>query len=284
MKQILACTDGSQYATSVYDHAAWVAGRTGASVHLLHMLDPLHERANSADWSGNLTTDTSDELLQEFVRLEEARSKLARERGKRLLTAATDYLSSRIQTPVTTEQQHGELVEAVSRMETKFDLLILGKRGESADFAKMHLGSSLERVLRASHRPVLVASREFRPIERILIAYDGGPSIEKAMAFAVSEPLLQGLECHLVRAGKIDEKAEWFLHEAADKIRASGFSVTPHLIPGHPEEAISGLVTSKEIDLLVMGAYGHGRMRNLILGSTTTTLVRTCLIPVLLFR
>jgi nucleotide-binding universal stress UspA family protein len=43
-------------------------------------------------------------------------------------------------------------------------------------------------------------------------------------------------------------------------------------------------VTSNAIELLVMGAYGHSRVRQLIIGGTTTAMVRTCLIPVLLLR
>ena len=38
------------------------------------------------------------------------------------------------------------------------------------------------------------------------------------------------------------------------------------------------------IDLIVMGAYGHSRIRSLILGSTTTQVLRTCQVPVLLLR
>ena len=38
------------------------------------------------------------------------------------------------------------------------------------------------------------------------------------------------------------------------------------------------------VDLLVMGAYGHSRIRSMILGSTTTHLLRTCQVPVLLLR
>lgn len=40
----------------------------------------------------------------------------------------------------------------------------------------------------------------------------------------------------------------------------------------------------ERIDLLVMGAYGHSRIRSMLLGSTTTQLLRTCPIPVLLLR
>ncbi|MBU2284983.1 MAG: universal stress protein, partial [Gammaproteobacteria bacterium] len=37
-------------------------------------------------------------------------------------------------------------------------------------------------------------------------------------------------------------------------------------------------------DLLVMGAYGHSRIRQLIVGSTTTALLRTSPVPVLVLR
>lgn len=47
---------------------------------------------------------------------------------------------------------------------------------------------------------------------------------------------------------------------------------------------IGQAVRDRRIDLLVMGAYGHRPIRQFILGSTTTTMVRTCLVPVLMFR
>jgi nucleotide-binding universal stress UspA family protein len=39
-----------------------------------------------------------------------------------------------------------------------------------------------------------------------------------------------------------------------------------------------------DVDLLVMGAYGHSRMRSFLIGSTTSEIVRSCKRPVLLFR
>ena len=38
------------------------------------------------------------------------------------------------------------------------------------------------------------------------------------------------------------------------------------------------------VNLLVMGAYGHSRIRSLIIGSTTSEMIRSCLVPVMLFR
>lgn len=284
MNKILTCTDGSVYTESVYDHTAWAAKRCEASVQLLHMLDPHRERAELADFSGNLGVHTGDELLADLVEFEETKNRIAREKGKAILENGRTYLLKAGVTEVAVEQEHGELVETVTRKEEKANLVVMGKRGESADFAKLHLGSNLERVIRASIRPVLVASRKFEPIERFLIAYDGGPSVEKAIQYAIDRPLLKGLGCYLLRAGKIDSKAEWFLQEAADKLRAAGYDTTVEAIPGDPDHVIGEAVQRDHIHLLVMGAYGHSRIRQLMVGSTTTAMVRTCQVPVLMFR
>jgi nucleotide-binding universal stress UspA family protein len=36
--------------------------------------------------------------------------------------------------------------------------------------------------------------------------------------------------------------------------------------------------------VMVMGAYGHSRIRSLVIGSTTEAMVRRCKVPVLMFR
>lgn len=284
MKHILTCTDGSIYAASIYDHTAWAAKRSEASVHVIHMLDPHRERAASTDLSGNLGPGTGEELLSELVALEESKNRIILEQGKLILEKAKQHLAEQGVSDVTAQQLHGELVETVADLEKLADLVVIGKRGEHADFAKLHLGSNLERVIRASVRPVLVASRKFEPINEFLVAYDGGPSVEKAIAFAIENPLLKGLKCHLLRAGRIDEKAEWYLHEAAAKLSAAGFDVEAHSVAGEPEKVIAESVERDGIGLLVMGAYGHSRIRQLMVGSTTTAMVRTCHVPVLMFR
>lgn len=284
MNTILTCTDGSAYAPSVYDHSAWAATRTNASVHVLHMLDPHREHAEQADLSGNIGFDTGEALLEELISFEEKKNRLARLRGKAILEDARRRLTTSGVANITTEQRHGSLVENIEELEISADLVVMGKRGESAALAKSHLGSNLERVIRASLRPVLVASQNFDPITSFLIAYDGGQSVEKAVQFAVDHPLLKGVTCHLLRAGRIDANAEWFLQEAAAKLRAAGYKVHALATTGTPEQVIADAIKREGIQLLVMGAYGHSRIRQFILGSTTSEMVRTCQIPVLMFR
>ncbi|RYD65628.1 MAG: universal stress protein, partial [Verrucomicrobiaceae bacterium] len=72
--------------------------------------------------------------------------------------------------------------------------------------------------------------------------------------------------------------------EARVQLSAAGFQVTAETAAGTAEVEIADAVKNSGIDLLVMGAYGHSPIRHLVLGSTTTTMVRTCLVPVLMFR
>ncbi len=284
MSHILTCTDGSLYAPSIYQLSAWAAARMGTGVKVLHVLDPHRELAHGGDLTGAIGFDASAELTEELVKLEETQARIARLKGNAILADAAKQLADAGVASVETLQRHGSLVETLAELEHAAELVVIGKRGEHADFAKGHLGGELERVIRTSVRPVLVAARANRPVERFLIAYDGGPSSTKAVEFALNNPLLQGLHCHLLRAGKIDNDAAWFLEETAEKLRQGGFQVLAAAQAGPPDEIIANVVKTCEIDLLVMGAYGHSPIRDFILGSTTTSMVRTCQIPVLMFR
>ncbi len=286
MSSILACTDGSIYATSVYQHAGWAAQTLSARIEVLHVLEHHRERAPAIDLSGSIGIEARDHLNEELTKLEEAQSRVQLLKGKSILEDARRQLTAQglDAERVHTTQRHGTLVETLSEMEPDFDLVVLGKRGEHADFDKGHLGGNLERVVRTATRPILVAARKFSPIERFLIAYDGSPSVIQALEFVMQSPLLKGVACHILRAGHLDDQARYYLEEAANKLRGAGYEVTSHAISGQPETVIANVLQKEDAQLLVMGAYGHSPIRHLILGSATTTMVRTCQVPVLMFR
>ncbi len=283
MPTLLSCTDGSVYSKSIYDHTAWAARRLGAAVQVLHMLE-YPASPPPADASGTIGFDAQSTLLEELVAVAESQGRLAQQRGRAVLAEARRHLAEAGVSDVVAEQQHGGLVDALERLEAAVELIVIGKRGEHADFAKLHLGSNLERVLRSSRRPVLVASRAFQPIERFLVAYDGSPSLLKALDYVQRSPLLRGLPCHLVQAGKIDDNARYYLGEAVGRLRDAGFEVTSEATSGAPAEVIAAAATAQQTGLIVMGAYGHSRVRQFFVGSTTSEIVRGVLLPVLLFR
>ena len=283
MIKILACVDVSVYAVSVADHAAWAARRFDASVDLLHVIGR-KERGDMHDLSGALGVDANMALLNQLAEADETQARLAQEHGRVLLEATRRRLVNAGVSAVDLRHRHGSFVETVVEAEAEAELVVIGKRGGSADFARMHLGSNLERVVRASRKPVLVASRAFREISRVLVAFDGGPSAWKAVEYLASKPLFGGLDFHIVTVGNETAELAASLEEAARRLRRRGTDVTAKIIPGEPEAVIGACVRNDGIDLLVMGAYGHSKVRQLLVGSTTSTMIRTCLVPVMLFR
>jgi nucleotide-binding universal stress UspA family protein len=284
MPTILACTDGSSYAPSVYQHAAWAAARLGAEVEVLHSIDHHRERASRLDFSGSIGIDASAQLTEELTKLEETEGRVARLQGWAILDDARHQLAASGVAEITTTQRHGELVETLEELEPRCEIVVIGERGEHAETAKAHLGSNLQRVIRTAVRPLLIVERTYRPIKSFLIAYDGGASVTKALDFVLITPLLKDCACHILRAGHVDDKATYCLEEAANKLRAAGYAATSHAIPGTPETVIAETIQRENLDLLVMGAHGHSPIREFILGSTTTTMVRTSPVAVLMFR
>lgn len=282
MTKVLACIDASQYGASVCDHAAWAATQLKADVQLLHVLDRAPD-AVPTDGSGSIGLGASEQLLDSLAKLDEDRGRLRLERGRAILAQAEKRVRNQGVAGVTTLLRHGGLVDTVHEFEADARLVVLGKRGERADFAKLHLGGSVEQVIRASELPVLVASREFRPIRKLLIAFDGGPSSRKAVDFLLSDPAFTAYECHLVHAGKARDDDP---HLAWARARLAEWGGAHQVVEraGEPEAVIETYAREQEIDLLVMGAYGHSPIRRLLVGSTTTAMIRIAKLPVLLFR
>lgn len=284
MSKLIAFVDGSVYSESVCDHTAWIAQGTGYSVELLHVLGRREVSSAPSNLSGNITLGARTALLEELSSLDEQRAKLAQKYGRAILDDAKARIEAAGVDGVSAKLRIGDIVDTVAEFEADAEMVVVGKRGEAADFAKLHLGSNLERIVRAGRKPVFVASRGFKPIERFLIAYDGGASSMKAVDYVARGKLFAGLQCRLLTVGPDTAETRKRLDDARAILEDGGYSVEASVMQGQPETVISHAVESEAIDLLVMGAYGHSRVRSLIIGSTTTGMVRSCKIPIALFR
>ncbi len=281
--RVLAAIDTSVYADSVARHAGWAASRLGAPLELLHAIDKAAD-TTSRDLSGNLALGTRERLLDELATLDEQRARRAQQDGRELLDGLRARLQHDSGVQAEVRQRHGHIVDTLLELEGGVRLFVIGKRGEHADFAKGHLGSNLERVVRAVHRPVLVAARAFRPIGRFLIAFDGSATTRRAVEMVCASPLLEGAHCYLLMVGQDDAERIRQLEWAIGQLQQTGFTPHAKIIYGNVEKVIAQHVEEHAVDLLVMGAYGHSRIRSMILGSTTTQLLRTCRVSVLLLR
>jgi len=283
MTRITAFIDASAYTESVADHAAWASRSTGYGLDLVHVVNS-HRRAAPVDLTGNLALGARSSLMDTLSRHDAQAARLAREAGAAVLDAAKAHAEAAGAVDVQARLRTGEVLDAVKDMEGGSRLLVVGKRGEQAGAAADHLGSNLERVVRAAHRPVLVASRAFKQPERAVIAFDGGASAGKAVSHIAEGRLFTGVHLTLLNAGRREDGLDREMDAAMRILTGSGHDVEAVFTPGDPEKVIGAHVSETGADLLIMGAYGHSRIRTLIIGSTTTEMVRACKIPVMLFR
>lgn len=281
--KIIALVDDSIYATSVCEHAAWASGRMQAPVELLHVLGR-REPAGPQDLTGSIRLGARSALLDELATLDAQRSQIALVQGRALLEDARGLTERAGGVHVTTRLERGDLIEQATGKEADPALIVLGKRGAAADFARGHLGSNLERIVRAARVPVLVASRAFRPIDKVLVAFDGGASAMKAIDHIAASSIFQDLQIEVAMARPGPRDAEGQLDEAILRLRAAGIAADVRLLEGAPETELTAHLEQQGHDLLVMGAYGHSRLRRLIIGSTTTQMLIDSRLPVLLFR
>lgn len=281
--QVYAFIDGSPIAAAVCDLAAWSSRRLQVPLKLVHVLER-SEASLSGDLSGSLGMDSREHLLEELVALDERRSKLALEHGQHLLAAAKTRVGQDGVGPVEVMQRHGSLVDTVAEFDGDIRLLVLGRLGEGHECSAHTIGSHLESVIRTSHRPILVAVPGFAAPRRFMVAYDGSATAEKALDSVLASPLLKGLPCHLVTVCAAGDERVEQLAQAAAKAQAAGFEVTRQRLEGDLPGALQQYQQDHAIDLLVMGAYGHSRIRQFFVGSNTSRVVGLSDIPVLLLR
>lgn len=281
--KIIALVDSSIYSASVCQHAAWLASRSAIAVALVHVMG--HQNGSvDPDHSGAVRLGARSALQQELAALDAQRAKLVAERGAAVLADARSLLEREGVAGVTTTLHQGNLIDAVAAQDNDAAMIVIGKRSETADQATGHFGSNIERILCATSTPVLVAARNFTPIAKVLVAFDGEVSANAAIDHIAQSPLYAGLAVDVISVGTATAGLRKGLAEAEARLAAAGIRVETGVIPGSPESALVRLVDEANFDLVVIGAYGPSRLASRIIGATATALIHGCKASVMLIR
>lgn len=96
--------------------------------------------------------------------------------------------------------------------------------------------------------------------------------------------LFQGIPCELLLIGPSTQDVQLELQRAREKLEYAGYSVNAEILAGEVEDTLLAEIDRRGAGMLVMGAYGHSRIRHILVGSTTTNLLRRTPVPLLLLR
>jgi len=283
MTHIVGCIDGSPAATAVCDYAAWASKRMDAPLMFFHVLDDNRYPAET-DVSGNIGLGTREHLMEELAELDQRRAKLAMEQGRHMLQAAEQRAREQGIESIHQRQRHGELAQCLLDIEQEIQLLVMGIHGESSSPTDLHIGSQLETVIRSMHRPIMLVPDEFEKPKSAMLAFDGSPTAFRGVKLLASSPVFRNFPLHLVMVGP-DTNDRWTQLEEAKKILdEAGCEVHLAIRAGDVEKTLHAYQEEHGIDLLVMGAYGHSRIRQFLVGSTTTNMLTNARSPLVILR
>ncbi|NLU16634.1 MAG: universal stress protein [Serratia liquefaciens] len=271
---VIACVDGSPSTRPVCEYAAWAAALLDSPLSLLHVLEKDAHPAVS-DLTGSIGIDSQAHLTEELVKGEGERSRLLMAQGKAILASCAKLLNDAGHADVQLLQKHGALDEILADL-GDVRLMVLGRRG-----TQNPVGSHLESIIRLQKKPVLIVPEAYSPPSKVMFAYDGSDESRKNLTRLTLSPLLNGLVCHLVMV-KGDTPA---LQEAQSVLQAAGITTESHLLEGTSvAEALCRHANENDINLIVMGAYGHSPLRRFFIGSNTTAMLEKTQIPLLMLR
>lgn len=162
------------------------------------------------------------------------------------------------------------------------DLVVLGQYGSDPG---MVLGSP-EDVILACGRPVLMvpwAGRFERVGATVLIAWNGGRESMRAVHDTL--PLMEMAAAVTVLSVDPDPDEDWGTDDVVQHLVRHGLKAkaeTQSPIDLTPPEAVLFRAAELGADLIVMGAYGHSWMREVIFGGMTQEILSTMTVPVLM--
>ncbi|TFL15617.1 universal stress protein [Pusillimonas caeni] len=278
MTNVVACIDGAAYTESVCDYGVWAAQRLSAPLEFVHVI--ARDAGAKLDASGSIGLGAQETLLEELAQLDQRRSTLAREHGQQILEGARQRAISAGVGEVQTRQRLGELMEALTDMEEDTRLYVLGQHEYSKRPKRFLLDHNLESAVRGLRRPILVAAAHFTLPRRFMIAFDGSATGLRMVELVAGSPLMKGLQCAIVTVGGEKDALLW----ATERLARAGFEVDAHTVEGDPADALIAFARQNTMQMIVMGAYGHSRIRQLVVGSTTTAILRQATLPVLILR
>jgi len=238
----------------------------------------------------------SQDLFQPFFKLDDSvnPSTLEQQHMQRELSAQSAFLDAAQRAACNVEWRAppGPAIETATLHARHADLLILGQRDpeDPASYVARHF---IEDLLMESGRPALVlpyAGKVAATIgENVVIAWDGSREaartlsdslalIKHARAVTIESVVrLGGDAAHGEPPATLDVSV--FLERHG--IRAS-FSTTPAVAGVSTGATLLNRVADLHADLLVMGAFGHARAQERMLGGATRTMLESMTVPVLM--
>ncbi len=278
IKSILLAVDGSMYTDAVLKHGIDLAKKLNAHLRVYSVVDVrIYEWVLNTGGEGYMPVIPSNVFHDESF-------KFHNERADALLKAIDAKLR---ESGVSYEigKEEGSPVEVICDLARQVDLLIMGARGDYARWGDRLLGATLESVSRQSQVPVMIVDKVYREFKCIVCAYDRSEGSSHALKLSAYLGGALKMPIEILTVHESEQERRSVIEEAKKYMDPYGLEVQYRHEAGEASEIIvQATQDCPESAILLMGSYGHSRLREAILGSTTVHVMRSAVKPIILAR
>lgn len=264
---IVVGVDGAWHRTGAVDWAVDQARRSGASLHLVHVVDDRYAQLAA------LTTET------------------ASTRARELIDAISNHLrQGDTSTAITADALAGTPGAVLAEVARTAPLLVVGRRG-AGTFKRLLIGSTSESVVNHADVPAVVVPDGWKPTAHlgapIVAGVDPGAPSDAALEFAFAQAAERSVPLHLIHVWEMPAGYVWDASYASDELRSwqersqtsfddlvaawrdkhPGVDLETVFGHGHPVEGLIDEADRSEAQLIVVGGRRHNRLTGLVLGS-----------------
>jgi nucleotide-binding universal stress UspA family protein len=278
IKSILLAVDGSVYTHSVVDHGIGLARKLDAFLRIVTVVDiRIYEWVLNTGGEGYMPVLPSNVFHDESYKFHSERADgLIVSLRKKMESSGLRFEAEKIE---------GSPVEIINDISRQVDLVIMGARGDYARWGGRMLGATLEPVSHQSHSPLMIVDKTFIDFKTIICAYDRSESSNNSLRLSAYLATHLLLPVEVLTINDDENEREETVEEARTYLKAYDLKTKFRLETGDVSKSITqATIDVTEPTLLMMGSYGHSRIREAILGSTTLEVMRNASKPILLSK
>lgn len=278
IKSILLPVDGSAYTESVLNYGIFLAQKFNAFLRVITIVD-----IRTYEWTLNVGSEGYMPVIPATIYQDESHKFLTRRADGLMEKISVHLQESNIK--FESQRLDGSPVEVICDLGKQVDLIILGARGDYAKWDVKILGATIESVSRQCQTPLMVVDKSYKEIKNVITAYDSSDYSYKALKLAAHFADNLQLPIEVLTVSNDDEFRTQCLNESKKYLEPFQVEAQYRHEAGQAADVIVEATKNvPECSLLVMGSYGHSRIREAILGSTTVEVMRNAVKPILMAK
>jgi nucleotide-binding universal stress UspA family protein/uncharacterized ParB-like nuclease family protein len=178
--------------------------------------------------------------------------------------------------------ESGNPLETIAKRSSLADLVVLSKGYWSDQATSRELETGVGEVVSISSCPILIVPDEFRPLRRMLLAYDDTAKAREALFVAtyLAECWQVSLAIATIMESKGDgQEATAYARRYLEMHEVNGTFVSAH---GQPGDTLLQMAADHDVDMVIMGSHGDGRMGGRAVGRTLWQVLQQSVRPLMI--